>query len=281
MPETYTREKNVINSGLPTNHIWSLFQSLDFWLEVLPKTTSQLSLETDPKAGARGQVVFNGQTYLFNLISWEKNKLISFKISQADKGLFLLQISFEPTSNKNQTLLTLDLFNYTNRWWHRLIPGMNVNRWYQKLLKNLELALQTLTSTSDSTSETRPSITTSSSLDLPQGFYLWRKSNRYSRELKKVLKPFNLTPTQWFILKTVSDLGQQDNKLTHEDVANALKLHPVVVSDMVATLVRKNLVRKLKPPENKRAFYLFPSPVGKQLLQASTTFVKQFDEEFF
>ena len=281
MSETYSREKTVIKTSLPVNHVWSLFQSLDFWLEVLPKKTSQLSLETDPKAGVRGQVVFNGQTYLFNIISWEENRLISFKVSDAKKGLFLLQISFDTNHKKPQTSVTLEIFDYTKRWWQKFLPGMNVSRWYHQLVKNLKLSLNSLIEARADQVGQASNEDQAQVLDLPQGFYLWHKSNRYSRKLKRVLKPFHLTPTQWFILKAINDLGQKDKNLTHEDVATALKLHPVVVSDMVATLVRKNLVRKLKPPQNKRAFYLYPSPVGKQLLQASTPSVKQFDEEFF
>ena len=272
MKESFTRETAIIKTDLSQTQVWSLFNSLDFWLDNLPQKVTQLSLEGEIKAGAKGQIVFNGQTYTFNLLAWEKPHTISIKVAKESRGLFLLQINLKETDHI--TRLDLHLFNYTYCFWQRLLPGMNVSRWFRQLGLKLKQTLTTETTTgSRSLKPTKP--------NLPQGFYLWRKSNRYTRELKQVLKPFSLTPTQWFVLKAINDLNQTDQQLTHEDVAKALKLHPVVVSDMVKILVRKNLVRKLKPADNKRAFYLSLSPIGRQTLNLSLKVVKDFDQQFF
>jgi len=55
----------------------------------------------------------------------------------------------------------------------------------------------------------------------------------------------------------------------------------VVISDGVKVLVKKNLVKKLKPSDNKRAYYLHVSPIGKQTIDISLPAVKKFDQEFF
>ncbi len=272
MKESFARETAIIRASLGQTQVWSLFNSLDFWLDNLPQKVTQLSLEGEIKAGAKGQVVFNGQTYTFNLLAWEKPHTISIKVTKEGRGLFLLQINLKEADQT--TKLNLHLFNYTYRFWQRLLPGMNVSRWFRRFSLKLKQTLAT-----ETTTESRSLKPTK--LNLPQGFYLWRRSNRYTRELKQVLKPFSLTPTQWFILKAINDLNQTDKQLTHEDVASALKLHPVVISDMVKTLVRKNLIRKLKPADNKRAFYLSLSPIGRQTLDLSLKVVKDFDQQFF
>ena len=272
MPENFTRETTTIKTPLSPNEVWSLFSSLDFWMDNLPPKITQLSVENKLKAGATGQVVFNGQTYTLNLIAWEKPHTLSLKVSQEHRSLFLLQVNLDRTPQG--TKVTLYLFDYQAKWYRRFLPGLTVRRWFLKLTTNLK---NSLTRTDNLPERTQ----TAGALRLPRGFYLWHRANSYTRSLRQVLKPFRLTPTQWFILKAISDLNQTDKQLTHEDVAKALDLHPVVVSDMVATLVRKNLVRKIKPPNNKRAFHLFPSPVGTQVLKASQPSVLEFDQTFF
>lgn len=274
MKDSFTREETNIKSGLSPIHLWSLFNSLDFWLDILPKKTTQLSLDGKLKAGAVGQAVVNGRLYTFNLLAWEKNQTFSLKVSKDSKPLFLLQTDLRP--QLKGSLVKLTFFNYQTSFWQKLFPNLGPVGWFRQFTTNLAqiVAEQPPDHTQNQTKDEEP-------FKLPKGFYLWHKANRYTRELKQALKPFNLTSTQWFILFAISKLNEKDTQLTHEDVAKALKLHPVVVSDIVKTLVRKNLVRKIKPKDNKRAFYLFPSPIGKQTLELSTPVVKRFDQQFF
>jgi len=81
------------------------------------------------------------------------------------------------------------------------------------------------------------------------GFLLWKTHNYWQREIKKCLKPFDLTHTQFVILANAQWLILHQDIVTQIDIAKHAQVDIMMTSNVIRTLEKKALcyVKIIKP----------------------------------
>jgi hypothetical protein len=79
------------------------------------------------------------------------------------------------------------------------------------------------------------------------GFLLWRAGNTWQRKIRKLLKPYGLTPAQYLLLAGVGslqlDLGAP---VTQVSLARHCGTDQMMTSQIIRVLQQENLVRRSK-----------------------------------
>jgi DNA-binding MarR family transcriptional regulator len=86
------------------------------------------------------------------------------------------------------------------------------------------------------------------------GFLLWRAGNTWQRKIRKLLKPYGLTPAQYLLLAGVGslqlDLGAP---VTQVSLARHCGTDQMMTSQIIRVLQQENLVRRSKHKGDGRA----------------------------
>lgn len=79
--------------------------------------------------------------------------------------------------------------------------------------------------------------------------------------MDQALRPFDLGSTQWFVLRLLA----QEGATRQRDLVDALQIERSTMSGIVATLLRKNLVRQVPDAHDQRQKLLQLTPAGAKL----------------
>ncbi len=98
-------------------------------------------------------------------------------------------------------------------------------------------------------------------MDESLGFIINRTAVAVKKEFTRRLKAFDLTPEQWSILNR---LGEQD-KLTQKDLAERTYKDQPNTARILDKLEKKELIRRVDNPEDRRAFLIHLTDRGKEV----------------
>lgn len=113
------------------------------------------------------------------------------------------------------------------------------------------------------------------------GLLFWRSFQNWQRRIRVVLDPVGVTQVQYSILAATSYLASDGSIVMQQDVANALSMDKMMVSDVVKILLRKKFLQRHPHPEDARAYALALTSFGNRTLNQCVPLVESVDEDFF
>jgi DNA-binding MarR family transcriptional regulator len=118
--------------------------------------------------------------------------------------------------------------------------------------------------------------------ELSPGFLLWRVATRWQRQIRAALEPLDLTHAQFVLLATASWLGLGDTgAITQAVIAEHAGTDAVMTSEVLRTLERRRLVKRLPHPIDARAKQIVVTAAGRSLAEKAIAIVEQVDATFF
>lgn len=117
------------------------------------------------------------------------------------------------------------------------------------------------------------------------GFALWQVATIWQRGVRAALAEVGLTHAQ-FVLLVSSAWLQAAAQATGEPVTQArvsdhAKTDAVMTSEVLRTLERKELIRRLPHPNDARARQIVLTPAGRKLAKQALALVESVDQAFF
>ena len=121
--------------------------------------------------------------------------------------------------------------------------------------------------------------------DASPGFALWQVATLWQRGVRAALAEVGLTHAQFVLLVSAAWL-QASAQATGEPVTQArvsdhAKTDAVMTSEVLRTLERKELLRRLAHPNDARARQIVLTPAGKKLARQAVALVEAVDHAFF
>lgn len=113
------------------------------------------------------------------------------------------------------------------------------------------------------------------------GFLLWKTTNLWQREIKKSLKKFDLTHTQFVILASSYWLSKQNRNVTQVEIANFIDIDKMMTSNVIRKLIDKNLINRKEHSKDSRAKVIELTNIGIETLKKAVPVVETFDISFF
>lgn len=113
------------------------------------------------------------------------------------------------------------------------------------------------------------------------GFLIWKVSNKLQRAHRVALKDLGLTPTQFSVLASIVYVSSIHEKLTQSLLCQHTGMDKMLVSDIVQSLIKKQLVDKQKNIDDSRAFLIQPTLRGVEVANHAVKIVEGIDQEFF
>ena len=114
------------------------------------------------------------------------------------------------------------------------------------------------------------------------GFLLWQVHNLWQREIKKNLKPLDLTHTQFVILANAHWLVlHNETDITQIDIAQHAKTDIMMTSNVIRTLEKKGFISRREHETDTRAKVVQLTEKGLEILKKAVTKVEAFDRNFF
>jgi MarR family transcriptional regulator, organic hydroperoxide resistance regulator len=114
------------------------------------------------------------------------------------------------------------------------------------------------------------------------GFALWRVAAIWQREVRAALAEVELTHAQFVLLVSSAWLEAADDvPVTQALVSAHANTDAVMTSEVLRTLERRKLVRRLPHPTDARARQIVLTPAGKKLSRRAVALVEAVDEAFF
>lgn len=112
------------------------------------------------------------------------------------------------------------------------------------------------------------------------GFLLWKAANLLQRLHADCLRGLQVTPTQFSLLTCLVFL-HQDGPVTAAGIVNHTGMDKMMVSDLVKTLERKQLLRRRANPEDGRSWLIAPTASGVRTTNIAIGKVESVDTKFF
>lgn len=97
------------------------------------------------------------------------------------------------------------------------------------------------------------------------GFYLGYTYRRASQWFGHALKPYDITPEQWLVLYRI----WEHEGLNQKEVAAKADKDQPTTTRILDLLEKKGYTRKTVSPHDRRAFQLYLTETGKQLIDAT------------
>ena len=113
------------------------------------------------------------------------------------------------------------------------------------------------------------------------GHLLVRLSNLHQRRINAELSKMNLTYVQFILLAGIYWLSMQYDEVMQIMLINLTKSDKSMTSNVLKTLIEKELIKRKEHPKDTRAKILSITPEGKKIVKESVLIVEQLDKEFF
>jgi len=113
------------------------------------------------------------------------------------------------------------------------------------------------------------------------GFLLWKTTNLWQREIRKTLKKFDLTHTQFVILASSYWLTNKKDNVTQVEIAEFIDIDKMMTSNVIRKLIEKGLLNRKGHKTDTRAKVIMLTDKGVDILKKSITEVEKFDVIFF
>lgn len=113
------------------------------------------------------------------------------------------------------------------------------------------------------------------------GFLLWQMTNLWQREIKKALKKYELTHSQFVLLASIHWLALDKQSVTQILLSNHTKIDPMTTSTVLRTLQTKGLIKRQEHETDTRAKTVGLTEIGLKNIKQAIKIVEQFDKSFF
>src|SRR5579862_5467892 len=114
------------------------------------------------------------------------------------------------------------------------------------------------------------------------GFLLWQLTNQWQRQQRQALNKLGLTHPHFVVLAGILWLSSlPDNTVTQKQVSDLSKIDKMSMSDLVATLLKKKMLKRMSHQKDKRAYSLVLTEKGKRLVLKAVPIVEGIDKDFF
>ena len=112
------------------------------------------------------------------------------------------------------------------------------------------------------------------------GLLLWRVTNRWQAAQRAALQPFGLTHVQFVLTASLTWLGV-DGPVTQKQLADHAGTDPMMTSQVVRALERRNLLIRAAHHTDRRARSVSATDEGVALVNRAVVAVEACDESFF
>lgn len=112
------------------------------------------------------------------------------------------------------------------------------------------------------------------------GFLLWKAANLLQRSHSAALRPLGVTPAQFSFMTCLVYMNSKSG-VTSKQISTLSGLDKMMVSDLVKTLKKKQLIVTVPNPEDNRSFLISPTALGKNLTNQSVRSIEALDLKFF
>ncbi|NBC73378.1 MarR family winged helix-turn-helix transcriptional regulator [Paenibacillus sacheonensis] len=106
------------------------------------------------------------------------------------------------------------------------------------------------------------------------GFLIHRTDMKLTNFFIRKLKPYSVTPEQWGIISVLDG----DRALTQKEIAEAIDRDQSTVVRMIASLEKKDMVKRVQNNDDRRSHNLFLSAKGMQLKTSLLPVVREAHE---
>ncbi len=119
------------------------------------------------------------------------------------------------------------------------------------------------------------------------GYLLWHASRRWRRELAAALAPLELTYAEWGLLASLHFLAppgaarKPGHGPTQKEVADHAGLDPMVTSEALRALERRDLVQRVSSSRDQRARALVITQEGARLALVGVAIVREIAQRLF
>jgi DNA-binding MarR family transcriptional regulator len=114
------------------------------------------------------------------------------------------------------------------------------------------------------------------------GFLLWRLTNDWQRQQRAALAKLKLTHAQFVVLASLLWLSANSSEpVTQQQIADHASMDKMMISDLIKTLDRKKLLKRISHKDDARAYALTLTPKGKELTIKTIPIVESIDTDFF
>ncbi len=117
--------------------------------------------------------------------------------------------------------------------------------------------------------------------DESPGFALWQVASLWQQQIRRALAPLELTHGPFVLLASAAWLTREGAQVTQAQIAAHARTDAVTTSEVLRTLAKKKLVRRVQNPADKRAWSIEPTAEGGKLAQKAMRAVEAADEAFF
>ncbi|MGE0206290.1 MAG: MarR family winged helix-turn-helix transcriptional regulator [Candidatus Babeliales bacterium] len=113
------------------------------------------------------------------------------------------------------------------------------------------------------------------------GFLLWQVYLVWKRKIESRLEFFNLTHIQFVLLAGLAYLQKNNADVSQVELANFTQCDVAMTSQVLRTLVKKNLIERYQKPDDERAKYPRLTAHGLKTLESAIKEVESIDHNFF
>lgn len=113
------------------------------------------------------------------------------------------------------------------------------------------------------------------------GYLLTQVSFLKQRIVNAALKDLDITYVQFVILAGTLELGDENGIVTQQDISTKRRLDKAMVSNVVKTLIGRNLIKREEHPSDKRAFTLGLTEEGKEIALKGKEIARSTNTTFF
>ena len=99
--------------------------------------------------------------------------------------------------------------------------------------------------------------------------------------LRKMLKKYELTHTQFVVLAGTFSLSQHNESLTQVEIATHIEIDKMMTSNVLRALESRKLITRKEHKTDTRAKTISVTKRGEELLKLSVKEVEEFDTLFF
>jgi DNA-binding MarR family transcriptional regulator len=113
------------------------------------------------------------------------------------------------------------------------------------------------------------------------GYLLWQANMLWQRQMNKALEEVNLTHTQFVILASLGWLLKQSENVTQKEIADFSNTDRMMVSKILRTLQKKELIERKEHATDTRAKCVFLTQKGMLILQKAAKIKMEANDSFF
>jgi len=117
--------------------------------------------------------------------------------------------------------------------------------------------------------------------DNSPGYQLWRVTNLWQSQIRRALKPFDLTHVQFVLLTVSTHLTEHGLPVNQARIADAAGTDKMMTSQVLRSLESKSLVVRTQSAEDGRAVDVMPTFEGRSLASKAVVQIEMADAAFF